>query len=242
MTQPYQVLGVDPSATDQQVQAAFQELQKKYHPDNYRGTPLEQEAAQKMQEATDAFDQIMNERRKNQVESGAAPTVVTTATVTDAGSGEDGGRPDASSQAGPTQGGYQGAGSAQSSFSDIRRLIQDNRLVEAEELLDGTPQKNRDAEWYFLKGTVFFTRGWLDDATGFFSTAVRMNPNNPEYQAALNRVMWQRQGNFGSGPGNSPYRTGQPNATGCSACDVCTGLLCADCCCECAGGDLIPCC
>ena len=29
---------------------------------------------------------------------------------------------------------------------------------------------------------------------------------------------------------------------GCTACDVCNGLICADCCCECMGGDLISCC
>ncbi|HBN81189.1 MAG TPA: molecular chaperone DnaJ, partial [Ruminococcaceae bacterium] len=28
----------------------------------------------------------------------------------------------------------------------------------------------------------------------------------------------------------------------CSACDACSSLICADCCCECMGGDLIPCC
>ena len=29
---------------------------------------------------------------------------------------------------------------------------------------------------------------------------------------------------------------------GCSTCDICQGLICADCCCECMGGDLISCC
>ena len=29
---------------------------------------------------------------------------------------------------------------------------------------------------------------------------------------------------------------------GCSTCDICSGLMCADCCCECMGGDLIRCC
>ena len=28
----------------------------------------------------------------------------------------------------------------------------------------------------------------------------------------------------------------------CDACDMCSGLICADCCCECMGGDLISCC
>ena len=29
---------------------------------------------------------------------------------------------------------------------------------------------------------------------------------------------------------------------GCNACDMCSSLICADCCCECMGGDLISCC
>ena len=37
--------------------------------------------------------------------------------------------------------------------------------------------------------------------------------------------------------GSSNYNQG-----GCSSCDVCQGLICADCCCECLGGDLISCC
>ena len=38
-----------------------------------------------------------------------------------------------------------------------------------------------------------------------------------------------------------PYRSYGGNGS-CNACDVCQGLVCADCCCECMGGDLIPCC
>ena len=114
-----------------------------------------------------------------------------------------------------------------------------NDPMEAEELLDGIPANRRDGEWYFLKGTIFFKRGWLDDAMNNFTIACRMNPNNPEYRAALNRMMWQQQGNMGSP--NGAYRTGG-NVGGASACDCCSSLLCADCCCECMGGDLIGCC
>ncbi|MDD6032384.1 MAG: tetratricopeptide repeat protein, partial [Oscillospiraceae bacterium] len=116
---------------------------------------------------------------------------------------------------------------------------QQGRITDAEELLDGTPMQARDAEWYFLKGNIYFQRGWLDDALNHFSTACRLSPNNPEYRAAMNRMMWQRQGNFGSP--NGGYRT-SGSTGGCSGCDMCSGLLCADCCCECMGGDLISCC
>ena len=35
---------------------------------------------------------------------------------------------------------------------------------------------------------------------------------------------------------------GSGQAGGGSGCDMCSGLLCADCCCECMGGDFIRCC
>ena len=110
-------------------------------------------------------------------------------------------------------------------------------LDDAQVLLDGVPFDRRDAEWYFLNGSVLYKRGWFNDAYSSFSTAVRMEPNNPEYRQALNNMQRQGAGGF-----NGPYRTGSNMGGSCSTCDICQGLICADCCCECMGGDLVPCC
>lgn len=115
-----------------------------------------------------------------------------------------------------------------SQFSDIRRMINSNRIAQAEELLDGVPQASRDAEWYFLKGSVFYTRGWLDEAYRHFNEAVQKNPNNPEYRMALQQMSWQRA--HGSNPG------AMPGGMYCSPCNFCTSMVCADCCCQCMGG------
>lgn len=124
---------------------------------------------------------------------------------------------------------------ASSSFPEVRSLINQGRLEQAQEVLDDVPPHSRDAEWYFLNGTVLYRRGWFDQAFTSFATASRMDPNNMEYRNAVNNA--QRQ----QGRQNNPYRTyGDPNA-GCSACDVCQGLICADCCCESMGGNLCPC-
>lgn len=120
-------------------------------------------------------------------------------------------------------------------FPEVRNLINQGRLEQAQEILDGVPPGSRDAEWYFLNGTVLYRRGWFDQAYTSFATAVRMNPQNPEYRNAMNAA--QRQ----AGAQYNPYRS-YGSAGGCSGCDVCQGLLCADCCCECMGGDLIRCC
>lgn len=121
-----------------------------------------------------------------------------------------------------------------SNFADIRSLIEQGKLEEAQELLDGVPVGKRDAEWYFLNGSVLYHRGWFDSAYTSFATACRMNPSNPEYRAAFNQMQYQRRG-YG-------YRGHTGKGGDCSGCDVCSGLICADCCCECLGGDLIRCC
>lgn len=129
--------------------------------------------------------------------------------------------------------GYQSSGGS-SRYYDIRNMINSGRVLDAETLLDGIPSGSRDAEWYFLKGSVLYKKGWLEDSYAHFNTACRMDPNNMEYRTAFNQMNNQR--NTGG------YRTTSygDGTGGCSACDVCSSLLCADCCCECMGGDLIP--
>ncbi len=203
---PYEVLGIQPSATDEEVKAAYRALARKYHPDNYTDNPLSDLAQEKMQEINDAYDSIVRARKNG------------------------GGHRAGPGAAGSTGGTYAGNGN----YADIRRLIQQNRVMDAEVLLDGVPSHARDAEWFFLKGSVLYKKGWLEDAYTHFQTACRMDPGNMEYRQALNRVSANRQ--------TGGYRTDGGNASGCNVCDVCTSLYCADCCCECMGGDFIRCC
>lgn len=129
---------------------------------------------------------------------------------------------------------YQGS-NTRSSFPEVRSLINQGRLEQAQEVLDGVLPGARDAEWYFLNGTVLYRRGWFDQAYTSFASAARMDPSNPEYQSAFMRAQRQAGTQY-----NNPYRT--YGTGGMTSCDCCTNLICADCCCELMGGDLIPCC
>ena len=149
MTDPYQVLGVSPSATDEQIKNAYRELARKYHPDNYANNPLADLAQEKMKEINEAYDQIQRQRKQQQSSR--------------SGQGY--------SQGGYSQGGYSrgyagqgGSSRGGSQFADIRQLLNANRVSDAEELLEGIPQSRRDAEWDFLRGRVFYVRGGLDQA------------------------------------------------------------------------------
>ncbi len=205
MKDPYSVLGVGKNATDDEIKAAYRELARKYHPDNYTDNPLSDLASEKMQEINNAYDEIMAERK---------------------GGKKTGGR------SGAYGGGTYSNSSSSSEYADIRRFINQGRFDDAQSLLDGVPVEARSAEWYFLNGTVLYRRGWFDDAYTSFATACRMDPSNAEYRAAYAQAQRNR-GGFSS----YNHRDGE-----CSACDICQGLICADCCCECMGGDLIRCC
>lgn len=72
MRDPYSILGVAKDATDEEIKAAYRELARKYHPDNYHDdNPLKELAEEKMQEINAAYDKIQKQRAKGKDKSGA---------------------------------------------------------------------------------------------------------------------------------------------------------------------------
>ena len=208
---PYKILGVSPSASDDEIKEAYRKLARKYHPDKYTDDGLKEIAGEKMKEINAAYEEIQQIR------------------------------------SGKSTGGYQSSynnynnnsyGSSQSSqnpkFANIRRNINAGDIAAAEAELNSIYEGDRAAEWHYLMGCVLIRKGHYVDAQNMLRTACQMDPSNAEYRNTLNQLNMQARG-YGTG-----YNTSRSG--GCDGCDVCSTLLCADCCCECMGGDLIRCC
>ena len=204
---PYKVLGVTPQTSDDDVKRAYRELARKYHPDNYVNNPLADLAEARMKEINEAYDTIMSER------SGK----------TGAGAGSTG-----QSYNGQTYGQSYGgqrtyAGPNAALYAQVRQAINQGNLNMAESLL--TRASGRDAEWFFLTGTIYARKGWYDEAARAYTQACQMDPNNAEYQHALQNL--HLSGGYGG------YRPMQET----SMCDCCVQTLICNCCLNmCCGG------
>ena len=68
-------------------------------------------------------------------------------------------------------------GSAQ--YHDIRMLIKNGRIADADQILSGIPTSGRDAEWFFLKGTILYRKGWTEQAYNHFQHCLLYTSPSP---------------------------------------------------------------
>ncbi|MBQ3566154.1 MAG: DnaJ domain-containing protein [Oscillospiraceae bacterium] len=63
MTDPYNVLGISPNASEDEIKTAYRKLSQQYHPDRQSDSVMADIANEKMAEINAAYDKIMEMRR-----------------------------------------------------------------------------------------------------------------------------------------------------------------------------------
>ena len=218
------MLGIQPSATDDEVKEAYRVLVRKYHPDNYADdNPLKELANEKMQEINAAYDEIQRLRQN--------------------GYGQNNGSGYNNNSGYSNNSGYNNNNSGYNSgysspeYAAIRASINNQRFADAERQLNAIPGHERTAEWHYLKSIILMRKGNASDAMRELEIACNMDPSNVEYQQAK-----QMFNNNANAYGNMYYgQQGRRASSTDDACNCCANLICLDCLCECLGGDLIRC-
>lgn len=216
MQDPYRVLGVSPSVTEDEIKKAYRNLAKKYHPDVNNGSA---EAEARMKEVNEAYSLVMKMRREGT--AGAS-----------SGQNAYGGY----SGYGNPYGGFYGYGGGQgygqnTHSSDplltaARNYVRSGHYREALNVLEGI--KERSAEWYYLCGETQLGLGNRVAALNYARQAVSMDPNNFEYRSLLARLEGRSAGYTTNGaPFNAQQFICRSPMTMCCLCSLlcncCTG-------------------
>lgn len=179
-TDPYKVLGVEPTATDDEIKKAYRDLARKYHPDKYKDTDLKDMAEEKMKDINSAYDAIQKMR------SGQGNT------------GYGG------------QGYYgQSSGSSNSygyNYANVRNNINNGNVAQAEAELYTVNEGDRAAEWNYLMGCVCIKKGHYVDAQRYLQKACTMDPSNMEYRQTYQNL--RHRGNHYGGGYNTSQSSG----------------------------------
>ena len=243
MQDPYRVLGVSQSASEDEIKKAYRNLAKKYHPDVNNGSA---EAEARMKEVNEAYSQVMKMRREG------------TSSANANGYGAYGGYGNAGGY-GSSYGGYGNAGGYGSSYGGYgnyggyggygsygnqsrttssdpkltaaRNYVRSGHYQEAMHVLEEI--RERSAEWYFLSGEANLGLGNRVAALNYARQAVSMEPDNFEYRQLLARIEG-RSANY-QNAGNA-FNVNQMMCHDPLALCCLTSLLCNCCCGGCGGG------
>jgi molecular chaperone DnaJ len=129
------------------------------------------------------------------------------------------------------------SGSNATEFNMIRNFINNQNFPEAQSRLNQISDKS--AEWYFLSGIVALNTGRQNQGINYIDTAVRMAPNNPEYQNYRNQIfqaqnsMFSGMGGIFNAGGNAPNDYVSRSGMNRQLCQCMQCYCCMDACCDC---------
>lgn len=198
---PYKVLEVDKNATKEEIKKAYYKVAKKYHPDLHPNDPV---AAQKMTEANEAYDMLMNpDKYKNRTNPNTNQTQSNTYQHTYAQNQsyyQNNTNSDAYGFDFASFFGFQTRTieiRVQNGDSDeiikAINLIKAQRYQESLEILNDIISTYRNDRWYFITAYANYCYGNKELAFEQSKKAVELNPQNQDYQLFYRRLYQQMQ-------------------------------------------------
>jgi len=175
MSDPYKVLGIDRSASDDDVKKAYRKLSRKYHPDANVNNPNKDKAEEMFKLVQQAYKQIMKERSGDYSSSGGRYG----GSYSGFGGFDDFG--------GFGSFNRQNANSTDDEeslhFKACANYIQSRQFRQALNLLSNMPNKN--AMWYYYSAIANNGVGNNVVALEHAKMAVNMDPHNTNYKELL---------------------------------------------------------
>ena len=187
---PYDVLGVDPSASDDEIKKAYRKLSRKYHPDSNVNNPNQAQAEAKFKEIQAAYTQIMKMREQGQSFNSFGGYGYGGFSYGGYDYGNTGHGSTAYENAGQHSS-YNYTSEEASQMQAAANYINNRYYREALNVLNNI--RNRTALWYYYSAIANMGIGNNVHALEHIKRAVDMEPNNQEYRMLLQRLQFNGQ-------------------------------------------------
>lgn len=188
---PYDVLGIDPSASDDEVKKAYRKLSRKYHPDANVNNPNKDQAEAKFKEVQAAYTQIMKMREQGSPYGYGSSGQQSSQGPFGSGSFGYGSFGYGSYQQSGEQASYGYSNEEAVQMQAAANYINNQHYREALNVLNNI--KNRDGKWYYLSAIANMGLGNNVNAMEHAKRAVDLEPNNQQYMALLQRLQYGGQ-------------------------------------------------
>ncbi len=167
---PYQVLGVPRSASEEEIKRAYRNLSRKYHPDSNINNPNRDKIEEKFKQVQQAYQSVMDEKQGNGNFGGFS-----------GGFGDFGGFGNY---------GQSHAGSYETQdemyYRAAQNYIRSRSFKEAINVLNSISNKN--AKWFYLSAYANAGIGNNVKAMEYARHAVDLDPNNVQYRRLLQQL------------------------------------------------------
>lgn len=164
MRDPYQVLGVSPNATDEEIKKAYRTLSRRYHPDENVNNPNKDQAEEMFKEVQAAYEEI------TKIRNGAGPS-------RDYRQRTYG--PDGRARA-------EDSGANVNYLDAAERFIRNGYYEQALSVL--ARMQDKTDRWYYLSAIANYAMGNIVTAKDHIIIARRLDPTNEDYVILYNQI------------------------------------------------------
>ncbi|MCR5580331.1 MAG: J domain-containing protein [Pseudobutyrivibrio sp.] len=208
MMDPYRVLGVDRTASDEEIKKAYRTLSRKYHPDANINNPNKDQAEERFKEIQAAYNQIMDEKQNGSYSNSYGGGY---GYSQDFGSDSNYGKNAMEMQA-------------------AANYINARQYAAAMNVLNSISEYERTGQWYFFASVASQGLGNLNDAREYISRAIALEPSNFRYRQFEQSINFGRSWYEDRGASYGYYRPYSGMARWCISMAL-LNLICNICCC-----------